>query len=293
MKELGQSKADMTAFLNHLTDARRSAEAIDRHKRSRQYIWGSIRDKKKEGVHNVAEKVLTTIYANSLPLDAEHKAIYESSINSTIMDHIRKSGSVDTYDYLEKAAKRGSLPAKTICESAERVMTEICNKYYTEEDLDPDDIDMTPESENVMSAVTKITSDMNADEVSTAIENNVKATIAKEMEISKQEDEKLAELEKQLSDDDSVQEESAIDTALHLAGFGAKNIYKPQLFTSIMMGKVKTFTEDGDLEGDAIQKKAFYESVKELAALQTLNTLGCIDINIYNVDKVAAKYLAG
>lgn len=289
--ELQQSEENMSAFLDNLSDIRKSEQAAQAFKRSRTYKWNAIKDKSAEGAHNAAEKVFLTIYQNSLPLDESHKAIFESSIRSNIMHHITESGASNVYEYLKKAAAKGSLPAKTICESAEKYINDVCAAYYQEEDIDPDEIDMSPESETVTDAVTKITSDMSADEVSAAIENNVRATIAKEMEISKQEDQKLAELEEQLTNSDTIKEEADIEAAMYAAGFGTKHIYSPQLFTSIMMGKVKAYTEEADLDGKDIQKKAFYESVKELTALQTLHTLGCIDINVNNVNRIASQYM--
>lgn len=290
---LQQSKENMSAFLSNLEERRKSSEATARFRKSKSYIWGQIKNKKEEGARNAAEKVFLSIYNNALPIDANHRVVFESNLNNAIMRHVTESGASDVYDYLQKASKRGSIPAKTICESANAYMERACEKYYHEEDIDPDEIDTSKDSDIVTSAVVKITSDMNADEVSAAIENNVRATIAREMEISKQEDQKLADLEEQLANDDSVKEEADIDDIMYREGFGNKRIYKPTLFTGIMIGKVNTYTEEGELDGPEIQKKAFYESVKELTALQTLHTLGCIDINVNNVDKYARKYMAG
>jgi hypothetical protein len=135
----------------------------------------------------------------------------------------------------------------------------------------------------------KITSDMNADQVSAMIADNVKNAITNEMTVSKEEDAKLAELEASLASDDKVVNEEAVEIALIGAGFTPGQIYQPELFTGIMTGEMnKIINESWD--GEQKQKKAFYESVKEMTALQTLQTFGLIDINANNVDKIARDY---
>lgn len=285
---LQASRDDMSAFLSELTAKRTSREATANYKRSYGYRSGVIREKQDECARNAAEKVFCSIYRNSLPLDATHRAVYESDINSTILQHVKDSGASSVYDYLATKAK--SIPARTICENAVKYAGEIFAKYYTEEDEDPEDLDASMNSDSVETVANRITSDMSADQVSAAIEANVRAAIQKEMEISAEEDKKLAELEEQLTNDENIKEEADIEMALYQAGYPKNKIYQPSLFTGIMLGKIQEITEEGELEGEEIQKRAFYESVKELTALQTLQTLYCIDVNPYNVDRYARKY---
>lgn len=289
---LQASKDDMSAFLSELTAKRTSREATANYKRSYGYRSGVLREKQDECARNAAEKVFCSIYGNSLPLDATHRAVYESDINSTILQHVKDSGTNSVYDYLTDKAKK-SIPARTICESAVKYAGEIFAKYYTEEDEDPEELDASINSDSVKTVANRITSDMSADQVSAAIEANVRAAIQKEMEISAEEDKKLAELEEQLTNDENIKEEADIEMVLYRAGYPKNKIYQPSLFTGIMLGKIQEITEEGELEGEAIQKRAFYESVKELTALQTLQALYCIDINPDNVDRYARKYATG
>lgn len=290
---LQASKDDMSAFLSDLTARKTSREATASYKRSRGYRSGIVREKIDECARNAAEKVFCSIYNNAIPLDSTHRAVYEADLNSALFKHVQESGANDVYDYLRSKASKGSIPAKTICENANKYANEMLSRYYVEEDEDPEELDTTKDSDNVTTIADRITADMSADQVSAAIEANVRAAIQKEMEISVEEDRKLAELEEQLSKDETVKEEADIEMALYRAGYPKNKIYQPSLFTGIMLGKVKEITEEGELEGDAIQKRAFYESVKELTALQTLHTLCCIDINPYNVDQYARRYASG
>ena len=289
--QLKTSKANMSAFLDHLNSMRQTARATAALKQSRTYRLNALQRKVSEGARAAAEKVFMSIYTNAVPVDKQHRIVYETSLQKTMQRHIEESGEPDVYDYLKKAAKQGSAPAKMICENADKYISESCRKYYLEEDTDIDDVDI---SADINDAVVKITSDMDVDAVSEAIENNVRATIASEMAISKQEDEKLAALQQRLADDEGITEEGHIEGVLIGEGYcGFGRVYTPQLFTGIMMGKVKMYTEEGELDGPDIQKKAYYESVKELTALQTLHTLGCITIDHNNVAAYTRKYMAG
>jgi hypothetical protein len=240
---------------------------------------------------NVAARVFTTIYKDALPFDDSHKALYRKSLEQKVLSCMGKDSEGGVYQALKDAARKGSQPARVICESAEREVKNFCDKLYAE-DVSIDDVentDMSPESTNVAVMADKITSDMNADQVSAMIADNVKNAITNEMTVSKEEDAKLAELEASLASDDKVVNEEAVEIALIGAGFTPGQIYQPELFTGIMTGEMnKIINESWD--GEQKQKKAFYESVKEMTALQTLQTFGLIDINANNVDKIARDY---
>lgn len=291
MSAFEAKKDAMNTFISELAEKRRAVEAAKNIRSSQEYRWGTIAEKQKEGTKNAAREVFLTIYRNALPLDNTHKQAFQSSLDDRMVSFVEKeTGSDDIYDWLKtSAAKKGCMPAKKICDAVEQCITEACSQYYEEEDIDVDAIDMSTTSETVSDTVKKVTSDMDADEVSAIIESNVKATIAKEIAISKEEDEKLAALEEELSSDETVISESAIEIALLDAGFVPNQIYQPSLFNGIMMGEVSRLERDG-LTGQDVQKKAFYESVQELTVLQTLQTLGLIDINVHNIDKMAMDY---
>jgi hypothetical protein len=285
------SKSGMTTFLKELANNRRDAELSDIHRNSDEYKWNTISELQDQGTMNVASKVFTTIYKDALPFDASHKALYSKSLDQKVLACMGKNSNADVYQTLKDAANKGSQPARVICESAEKEVKAFCNKLYAE-DVDIDDVentDMSPDSTNITTMADKITSDMNADQVSAMISDNVRNAITKEMAATKAEDDKLAELESTLASDNNVVNEEAVEIALIGAGFTPNEIYQPELFTGIMTGEMnKVINENWD--GDQKQKKAFYEAVKEMTALQTLQAFGIIDINANNVDRIARDY---
>lgn len=291
MAYIEEKQNAMNTFISELSARRMAAEATENIKHSRTYRWGVLKDKKAEGIKNAAQEVFLTIYHDALPLDKEYKDVYANSLNSRVLDFAkRQSGTDDIYAWLKtQAGCKKSIPAKKICAAVESKIDEACSSYYEDDESDVESIDVSPSSTIVQNAVDQITKDMDMDQVSAIIENNVRATITKEIETSKEEDEKLAALEEQLAADDSVVGEEGIEVALLDAGFKPNTMYKPSLFNGIMIGQVKSMEAKG-LSGQDVQKQAFYESVQELTALQTAQTLCLIDINVNNMDKVAMSY---
>jgi hypothetical protein len=285
------SKNGMSTFIKELARNKHDAELNDIHRNSDEYKWNTINDLQDKGTTNVAAKVFTTIYKDALPFDDSHKALYSKSLDQKVLSCMGKTSSEDIYLALKDAGRKGSAPARVICESAEKVVKNFCEKLYAE-DVSIDDVentDMSPESTNVAVMADKITSDMNADQVSAMIAENVKNAITNEMAVSKEEDDKLAALEASLANDEKVVNEEAVEIALIGAGFTPGEIYQPELFTGIMTGEMNKIINES-WNDDQKQKKAFYESVKEMTALQTLQTFGLININANNVDRIAREY---
>lgn len=291
MNDMATKKDTMSSFLSALSDSRRTMESTDRLRHTRTYRWNCIKEKENEGKRNVAKEVFLTIYRGALPLHSDYKSLYQGALDNKILSHVTKSGSPDVYDFLYTAGQKGSRSAAAICRKADQYIAETCARYYEAgDDFDPDKIDMGPESTAVGGIVQRITKEMDAEEVSTMIEDNVKQTIAREMVITKQEDEKIKALEQELAGDDTVMNEEAVEMAIYQAGLRPNTIYQPTLFNGIMIGEVTKLSGDTSMTGEQKQKKAFYESVQELTALQTLQTLDIIDINVRNIDRIANEY---
>ena len=138
----------------------------------------------------------------------------------------------------------------------------------------------------------KITDDMGYDQVSDIIKEHVKETVQDEIRKTKAEDEHVKELEDSLANDETLTTESAIDKKLQAIGESGSVPYVPSLFTGIMINKTDAFTESG-LDEEHIQKKAFFESVKEYTLWDMMHTLGLEDYSKGDIDFIATKYARG
>ena len=290
---IDQKRQGMEAFLSDLQAREEQEMLMQQYKNSPKYKLNVLNEEREKGLENCAAGVICKIYRDALPLDDEYKAANQGELDDGFMDTIKKKSPDGAYTFLSSCASAGCKPAKLMLEAVTEAIDASCSKFYENlDEVDPDEIDMGPSSKIVNDAVDKVTAKMDYDQISEIIEQNVQNTVKREIETQKAEDEKLQELQSKLAEDDSVQTESAIDAALMREGMSRKQ-YQPTLFNGIMIGKVKEFTESGDLDTEHVQKKAFFESVKEYTKIETLSMLNMVKFNQSDLDRLATEYAAG
>ena len=118
-----------------------------------------------------------------------------------------------------------------------------------------------------------ISRDLELDDISKIIQNNVKKTAEFEIRKAKENKAEIEELENILSSDDSITEESAIDSIVETKNAKRSKIYEPAFFESIMIknfNKAGTTMESGE-ETDPYE--IFCESVREFTRHNILKAL--------------------
>lgn len=291
---IDQRRTGMEKFLADLEARKEQDYLMERYKTNPKYKLNILNEEREKGLENSATGVICKIYRDALPMEDEYKATNKQELDDGFISMIKeKSPDGGVYTFLSSCASNGCKPAKLMVEAVNKAIDEHCRKFYENlDDVDPDEIDMGPKSAVVSDVVDQVSSSMDYDQISNIIEQNVQNTVRREIETQKAEDQKLEELQNKLSEDDSVQTESAVEAALMREGMKRKQ-YQPSLFNGIMIGKVKEFTEAGDLDDARVQKKAFFESVKEYTKIETLSTLNMVHFNQRQLDDLANAYAVG
>lgn len=290
---IDQKRQGMEAFLSELRAREEQEMLMQQYKESPKYKLGVLNEEREKGLENCAAGVICKIYRDALPLDDEYKAANQGELDDGFIDTIKQKSPNGVYTFLSSCASAGCKPAQLMMEAVLEAIDTSCKRFYENlDEVDPDEIDMGPTSKIVNDAVNTVTSKMDYDQISEIIEQNVQNTVKREIETQKAEDEKLQELRSKLSEDDTVQTESAIEAALMREGMSKKQ-YQPTLFNGIMIGKVKKFTESGDLSTEYVQKKAFFESVKEYTKIETLSMLNMMKFNQSQLNQLANEYATG
>lgn len=290
---IDQKRQGMEAFLSELRAREEQEMLMQQYKESPKYKLGVLNEEREKGLENCAAGVICKIYRDALPLDDEYKAANQGELDDGFIDTIKQKSPNGVYTFLSSCASAGCKPAQLMMEAVLEAIDTSCKRFYENlDEVDPDEIDMGPTSKIVNDAVNTVTSKMDYDQISEIIEQNVQNTVKREIETQKAEDEKLQELQSKLSEDDTVQTESAIEAALMREGMSKKQ-YQPTLFNGIMIGKVKKFTESGDLSTEYVQKKAFFESVKEYTKIETLSMLNMMKFNQSQLNQLANEYATG
>ena len=290
---IDQKRQGMEAFLADLKEREEQEMLMQQYKENPKYKLSVLNEEREKGLENCAAGVICKIYRDALPLDDEYKAANKEELDDGFVDTIKQKSPDGVYTFLSSCASAGCKPAKLMMEAVTEAIDTGCRKFYENiNEVDPDEIDMGPTSKIVNDAVDVVTAKMDYDQISEIIEQNVQNTVRREIETQKAEDEKLQELQTRLSEDNEVQTESAVEAALIREGM-SKRQYQPTLFNGIMIGKVKEFTESGDLDVEHVQKKAFFESVKEYTKIETLSMLNMVKFNQRQLDQLANEYATG
>lgn len=290
---IDRKREGMAAFLSELREREDQEMLMQQYKENPNYKLSILNEERDKGLENCAAGVICKIYRDALPLDDEYKDANQRELDDGFINTLKQKSPDGVYTFLSSCTSAGCKPAKLMLEAVTEAIDDSCRKFYENlDEVNPDEIDMGPSSKIVNDAVEKVTAKMDYDQISEIIEQNVQNTVKREIETQKAEDEKLQELQSKLAEDDSVQTESAIEAALMSEGMFKKQ-YQPTLFNGIMIGKVKEFTESGDLDTEHVQKKAFFESVKEYTKIETLSMLNMVKFNQSQLNQLANEYATG
>ena len=280
----------VTQFLERIRIAEEQAELEAKHHQEPAYKNYMLNKAVAETKENCASKVICKVYRDAVPMDEEYKCENSDEIENGFRSYILKKDSNGVYSYVQRAAKK-SVPAKLLVEAVDNAVDTFFNKYY--EDLSGTDVDEKLVDEtDVQKMAENITADLDYDQISEIISNNVEHAVQSEVAATRAEDEKVKQLEQQLANDPSIVTEDAIDAALSRAGYKKKKAYDPTLFNGIMIGK-STILEDAGIAEDSIGKEAFVESVLEYTALETLAVLNIQTMTMDEQKNLARQYAAG
>lgn len=292
---LDQSKQSVSSFISQLEKediAEKNAAAI-RNTPSRKL--NKIEQKKEEAKELTTADIFAKIYKDALPLEDSYKVTCSGVLDNGVATFIKsKCNAVSPYQYISEKAGAGSVSAGNMLDAVNESVDQYFRKFYesvNDPDQDIDDIDLPEPDRN--SIVDKISDDMGYDQVSEIIKNHVKETVQDEIKKTKEEDEHMKELEDNLAADETLTTESAIEAKLSELGETNKGVYKPSLFTGIMINKTDLYTEEAGLDESHIEKKAFFESVKEYTLWDMMHTLGFENYSKSDIDFIATKYARG
>lgn len=273
LTELEQREDKMLSFIDEVDKYRQSKLAEDKWKNTPKFKLKEIARRKEDAEGVCLDKIFCKIYKDALPLEPDYKACHSSELDNEICDFLQKRNPNGISFYVKETIKRGSTPAKRIMESVQKLVNDFY--YEAEMDLDNfsiDDSEFDPNSDENSKKLEEINNNMEFDEISEVIKNNVKRTTMNEIQKAKDEKERLDQLENELTANPDITSESAINKELMKHGYlDEKRNYQPSLFNGIMINKSNIIKEScPDMDQEHRQKLAFVESVKEYTKLSIL-----------------------
>lgn len=285
---------EMINFIKELDNEKAKKESMKKITESVDFKFKKIEDVKNNAREICLDKIISDIYKNAVPIDNEVKDVLSDDLDEEFIQFLKAKQPKGTTYYVKEAIKKGSKPAKILLESVNRFLQDYFSEFAINiNETSADEISFDVEDPDVESKLKEISMNMELDELSDRIKDNVKIATNNEVKRVKDEQQKIKDIEDSMKMNDDIANESAIETELILKGFKSldKQIYQPSLLEGIMINKLNLIKESGiDLDSVNMNKLAFTESVKEYTKLSVLNSLMLENYQGVNAKNLARKY---
>lgn len=290
---IDEKQATMNDFLTKLENRMKQEESLIALKNSKSYKLNKIKDAKDNARESCTSVIMCKLYRDSLPVSDEYRCAHQTSLNDNCNNFIKNLNNDGVYAYVTDCAKHGCEPAKVLMEAVDSFVESYYKKFYENlDEVDPDEVEMDVNKPDVDESLTKISTKMDYDEISNVIAENVKATVQKEADRTKSDDELMSKIQGDLEQNEQAVTESAIDAELIKYGHHNK-VYDPSLFNGIMInkaGKVQEYAESAGLDIEHQQKQAFFEAVQEYTMWEMVSVLNMENMTPNRVRNLAREY---
>lgn len=299
-------------FMDEVQKLKDEQQADNNYRNSTENKLDVISKQKEPAKIACMNHVFSDLYKKSLPVSGEYKASYSDELDSDMTAFLTSRGNGDEGRYFTDCCKRSP-----ICKKLYEKVTDLVETYYEEK---ADNIDkysaedmvfrMTDDTTKKLDLISK---ELEIEDISDIIADNVKATATAEISRAKAQKEANQKIEQELANDMSVKTESDINDILTMRGMLDEREFTPSLFQGIMIGNINTVQkmfESGHTtdyyvkesvaeyanESETVSRPAtveevaFLESVKELTKLNIVKALRMEKLDLNRVDDLAVEY---
>ena len=230
------------------------------------------------------DAMLGRMYKNALPFDDPDRYCTDDEARSAVHDFISKRTDGHNSEwYVREALKRCN---SSTLQSMLNESQQIAKNYYKETskelpNLNVSDINFNPSAEE--NELDKIADNLDFDEISTIIHNNVQSTLRAEADKAKREEEYNQQIEDQLAADDSVVDDASMESAMAKL-VKPVTVYQPSLMEAIMLNKASQITES------AGKDDVMNEAIREYTKLSMAKALKLENFSLRSITELANSY---
>lgn len=304
------NETKVLSFIDQIEAERQNKIQDTEFTNSLEYKYKCLNKAKEDGKKECLNKIFEKFYLNSIPLNDDYKSACCDEIKSDINGYVKSRGYDDIAYYVGEAMRKGSKAACRIMESVQAIIDEsFKEKEMNINDYNASDL-VFKMDDDMVKKIDIVSQDLELDDLSKVISDNVKNTAVAEIKRAKREKEEAKALEAELANDLNVTNESAIDFALELRGMKDKKIFQPSLFEGIMIGKLEktslmaesgapsvylynAMSDYGMSENNSFaspEEIAFVESVREYTLLNISKALKLENFNLSMIREMAQEY---
>ena len=275
---LDNNKQSVLDFMAAANEQKQKDDAIAAHNALPEIKLRKIGMVKNDAVNTCLNNVFGTIYKKSLPVNDLLNS--QTCVNGCIRRYVNpvdleheiqnfisnRCGGKNTAFYIHEALRRNpnNHGVKALIEGVEKIV----NDQYREKELHPETITdddyefkITPDTQN---KIDDLVQSLELDDLSEVIKSNVKTTAVNEINAARQEKEDRMKLEEELSLNNDVSTESAIDNIINIRKAKKDPFYQPSLFEGVMISKYNTVPQNQNEDLFVEEVSVFTEGVVKL-----------------------------
>lgn len=316
LDDLQKSENTILSYMDRIKEQDKQAKADKEFMNSPTYKLRTIEKEKEKAKDACINHLMCSTYKKSVPLNDMYKSANDSALNDQMNAFVLKRCPEGLVYYVHEGNKKGSPICKKICEAVESLV----NDLYIEKELNVDNYDakdlVFKMDDDTEKKLDMIASNLEMDDISSVINNNVKKTVTSELTRAKEQKERYKEFEKELAEDLNVKNESAIDFQLELNNISVKRDFVPSLFNGIMIGRMnkpllestafssdnygtltmygyKDKTDECGCNISTPTEQAFLEAVQELTLWNMTKAFRLENFTMSKLRNIAQDYASG
>lgn len=317
------------SFMDQIEKEQNYKDELDGLHNTPEYKLRKLEQCKDDAKEYCYNNILSKIYKDAIPLNDDYKTAYADSLSDDMKNFIAKRSPYGITYYVKEAIRKGSSFAKKMQEAVENL---VDNEYYDKavniDDVDPEEL-IFKSTDDVQKKLDIIGKDLEIDDITNIIHDNVKQSALSEITRAKQEKENIKKLEEELKNDVNMNSKEAVESALEFNGINTKKFYTPTLFKGMMIEKVNEIKANPNFEpfylyntmdvfkespaseesvqageegsNEEVSEKeeqalgttneiAFIEAVKEYTALNVVKALKLESFSKMDIDNLAQEY---
>ena len=285
--DLDNREALVMDFINARNKEQRAHDSLDKLNNSFDVRCRIAKDEKQKCPGVIIDRILGKIYKDALPFEEPSHNMSDDDADDEIKNFIaqRTNGKNSEY-YVREALKKNSnnkLLNKILTESQR-----LCKEYYSETAKDIATIDIKSLMYNPndhMDEISDTLDNLDAEGLSELIANNVKQALDAEAERANREAEYNKSVEDSLTNDTSVTDTEAMESALHkMRPLNFPKVYQPSLMESVLIHMANSHPNSS-------KEEIFAEATKEYTKLSLVKALKLENFNLLSTRALANSYL--
>ena len=286
IKDIDQRESNMMNFIDAKNKITQKQEDIAAIQMNPELKLRKLNNEANNAVGISIDTLLGRIYRDALPFDDPKRNAPDDEIRQDIQNYIssRTNGNGSEWYIREAIKKTNSSTLKGILEEA----IEISKDFYSETaknigTISMDDLNFNPNSDP--GGIDKIYKNLELNDISEIIQNNVQKAIQDEKDRVAREDEFNKKLEDSLANNNDVVDEPSMEAAIDkIKNSMPVKVYQPSLLEAIVINKSKYMTEGAS-------ENCMTEAIREFTMLNMTKALKLESFNLTKIKDLANSYV--